>query len=176
MLLYGFSSCSVGYDADVVLLEFGGNDCDFNWAEVSEHPEREHQPNTPLDVFEQSYIAMISDLRRQHIHPLMMTIPPIDATRYLDWICHYGPDKTRILQFLGGDVQAIARFQELYSLSLFNIAAQTHTQIVDIRSSFLMRKDFPSLLCKDGIHPTEKGHQLITSVFADFASRMLPAL
>jgi acyl-CoA thioesterase I len=163
-----------GLDADIVVLEFGGNDCDFAWNEVAEYPEKEHLPKTSMDDFESTYIQMITDLRSQHISPLMMTIPPIDAQRYLNWICHIGGlDKTRILQWLGGDVQIIARYQELYSHALSRIASQTHTQIVDVRSSFLSRKDCSSLICRDGIHPNEKGHVLITEIFSQFASRVL---
>lgn len=162
-----------GFDCDIVLLEFGGNDCDFAWDKVAMSPEDEHFPNTPLDVFEDSYYKIISDLRQLKIHPLMMTIPPIDAERYLNWISQHGVDRERLLKWLGGDPQAIARYQELYSHTLSRIAANTHTQIVDIRSAFLSRRDFSSLLCLDGIHPNEKGHELITSVFADYAQKLL---
>jgi len=163
-----------GLDADIVVLEFGGNDCDFAWNEIAAHPEMDHYPKTSMEDFETTYKQMITDLRSKHISPLMMTIPPIDAQRYLDWICHMGGlDKARILQWLGGDTQIIARYQELYSHALSRIASQTHTQIVDVRSSFLSRKDCASLMCRDGIHPNEKGHALITGVFSQFASRVL---
>ena len=33
------------------ILEFGGNDCDYNWAEVSENPYRQHLCNTPIALF-----------------------------------------------------------------------------------------------------------------------------
>ncbi len=33
------------------IIEFGGNDCDFNWEEVAAAPEREHIPKTPLEAF-----------------------------------------------------------------------------------------------------------------------------
>ncbi|HBG77081.1 MAG TPA: SGNH/GDSL hydrolase family protein, partial [Clostridiales bacterium] len=32
-------------------LEFGGNDCDFDWAAISEHPKGSHVPFTPLAKF-----------------------------------------------------------------------------------------------------------------------------
>lgn len=163
-----------GLEADIVVLEFGGNDCDFAWNEIAEQPEAEHFPKTSMEDFESTYKQMIAELRSRHISPLMMTIPPIDAQRYLDWICHMGGlDKTRILKWLGGDTQIIARYQELYSHALSRIASQTHTQIVDVRSCFLSRKDCASLMCRDGIHPNEKGHVLITSIFSQFASRVL---
>ena len=33
--------------------------------------------------------------------------------------------------------------------------------MIDIRSAFLVRKDYTDYLCEDGIHPNEKGHRLI---------------
>ena len=35
----------------VVLLEYGGNDCNYNWAEVADNPNGEFLPNTPEDKF-----------------------------------------------------------------------------------------------------------------------------
>ena len=39
-----------------------------------------------------------------------MTLPPLDASRYLSWITRSGPSRERIMQFLG-DTQRIYRFQ-----------------------------------------------------------------
>ena len=30
---------------DIVLLEYGGNDCAFNWDEVADNPDANHLPN-----------------------------------------------------------------------------------------------------------------------------------
>ena len=35
---------SPALEPDVVLIEYGGNDCDFNWDEVAKNPEADHQP------------------------------------------------------------------------------------------------------------------------------------
>lgn len=37
-----------GMDSQAALLEFGGNDCDYDWAAVARDPEGDHQPKTPL--------------------------------------------------------------------------------------------------------------------------------
>ena len=34
-------------EADYVLFEYGGNDCDYKWAEISERPDDVHHPNVP---------------------------------------------------------------------------------------------------------------------------------
>ena len=41
------------------LLEFGGNDCDFDWSAVSERPQAHHEPHTPLKQFEALYTKAI---------------------------------------------------------------------------------------------------------------------
>ena len=97
-----------------------------------------------------------------------MTLPPIDSLRYFDHICRGGLNKEAILSFLQGDIHAIARFQELYSLKIKAIAKETRTVLVDVRSAFLSCRDYTSLLCDDGIHPTREGHFLIASSFADY--------
>ena len=33
---------------DYVLIEIGGNDCNFHWDEVALYPDRTHEPNVPL--------------------------------------------------------------------------------------------------------------------------------
>lgn len=156
-----------GLDCDRVLLEYGGNDCDFLWDEVSAQPDSEHQPKTPLITFGQTLKAMIAQLRTLAIEPILMTLPPINSDRYLDHICRGGLDRKSILHWLG-DLDNIERYQELYSLRVATVALETKTQLIDIRSGFLINRDCSSLICKDGIHPSEKGHELIMDMLRDF--------
>jgi len=95
-------------------------------------------------------------------------LPPIDSMRYLNHICRNGINKEAILKWLHGDAQSIARFQELYSLQINSIAKKTGTILIDVRSAFLQRRDYASLICDDGIHPNREGHLLIASSFAEF--------
>ena len=158
-----------GVDCQVALLEYGGNDCDFNWEEVAAHPEHEHFPHTPLAVFEQTYCQMIETLRSYGIIPIVMSLPPIDSIKYFHWFCRKGLDQERILHWLG-DVELIYRHQELYSLAATKVAMKMKTLYVDVRSAFLDRHNFKELLCDDGIHPSSKGQVLIRDVFTNFAN------
>jgi lysophospholipase L1-like esterase len=154
---------------DIAVLEYGGNDCDFNWAEVAEKPDSPHEPNTPLAVFKNTYLQIINDLKSRSIVPVIMSLPPICAEKYFNWITRNGLSKEKILSWLG-DVQTIARYQELYSLAVTEIALSTSSQLIDIRSAFLERRDYARLICDDGIHPNLDGHELITKVCTDFAA------
>ena len=48
---------------DVVFIEFGGNDCDFDWEAIAQNPERDYQPRTALKDFEASLRAIIENVR-----------------------------------------------------------------------------------------------------------------
>jgi lysophospholipase L1-like esterase len=147
---------------DYTVLEFGGNDCDYNWAEVAKEPMREHLCNTPISQFREKYTEMIGRVRQNGGRPVLLNLPPIDPQRYFSWISR-GLNGDSILTFLGG-IETIYRWQEMYSKTVEELAAGEEIPLIDIRSEFLNRKDYSPYLCADGIHPNEKGHQLISGV------------
>ncbi len=153
------------------LLEFGGNDCDFRWNEVAQRPADDHCPRTCLPRFLQIAAAMLDDLRARGVKPILMTLPPLDAERYLRFIAQRGSDAREILRFLG-DAQMIYRFHEYYSNAIARLALQTGTFLVDVRGYFLDKRNFQNLLCQDGVHPNVEGHRLILDAFADFATHL----
>ena len=67
---------------DYTVLEFGGNDCNFNWAEVAENPLAPHTCQTPLEEFQRTYEWMIEQVRARGGKPVALSLPPIDAQRY----------------------------------------------------------------------------------------------
>lgn len=147
-------------NCQVVALEFGGNDCDFDWQAIHARPDAKHQPRTPLDLFTRTYTGLIEALKQRKITPIVMNLPPIDSERYLDFICLDGLSKDRILEFLG-DINMIYRFQELYSQTIEKIAVKTGALLIDVRGAFLKRLDFRDLISIDGIHPNLAGHELL---------------
>jgi len=153
---------------DVVILEFGGNDCDFDWDSIADHPEMTHQPKTEFSAFRQAMEDTIETLKQQNIVPVLMTLPPLDSDRYFSWITKTGNSSEKnILQFLGS-VSRIYWWQEKYNSAILSIAKETKTIWIDIRSAFLQTSDYRKYLCKDGIHPNSKGHSLIAKVILDF--------
>lgn len=157
-----------GLDCDYILLEYGGNDCDFDWPAVSADPGFAHQPRTPLLAFKQQMQDMIDLLTGKKIRPILMSLPPISAERYLDFIVSKGLDRASILRFLG-DCQQIYRFHEMYSLAVTGLALRNDCVYVPMREAFLAEPDSPSHICSDGIHPNEKGHLLMKRVFTEMA-------
>ncbi len=154
-----------GLAADTIVLEYGGNDADFHWAEIAERPYDEHEPNTPLPIFLKELGALVDRVRACQKKPILTTLPPISASRYLDWITRGGLSKENILLWLG-DADAIYRYQERYSNGIKALAEQKGVDLVDLRDAFLAQRQLLPYLCEDGIHPNSAGQQLIHNAFA----------
>lgn len=153
---------------DIVVVEFGGNDCDFNWEEVANNPLGEHVPNTDFNLFQNSLKDLVSSLKGNNITPVLMTLPPIDADRYFKWISKYSDSMgSNILRFLGS-VNKIYWWQERYSSAVINVAQETNTKWIDVRGAFLQTPDYRKLICKDGIHPNTEGHKIIADKIFEF--------
>ncbi|HPE94975.1 MAG TPA: SGNH/GDSL hydrolase family protein [Bacillota bacterium] len=152
-------------ESDITLLEFGGNDCDFDWKAVSDDPYYKHIPKTPIELFSELYAKAIERIRELGSTPVMLTPPPIDAEKYFR---HFSVDLVpeRVLIFLG-NVMHISRWQEMYSIAASRVARELSVPLIDIRSPFLARPDFDSLICSDGIHPSTAGHRLMFGALRD---------
>ena len=146
---------------DEIVLEFGGNDCDHNWAEIAANPYGLHFPNVPLEEFKKKYCEVLDSIRARGGTPVMTTLAPIQARRFFDWVSK-GLDRDAILIWLK-DIEYIYRWQELYNLAVRDIAAKKNVTLIDIRREFLLKHDLGDYLCLDGIHPNEEGHKLIAN-------------
>src|SRR5665648_31792 len=132
---------------NIVLMEYGGNDCDFNWNEVSNNPNADHKPKTDFDTFGNKLKETLN---------------------YLKWISKNDPlAETNILKYIGS-VTKIYWWQEKYSSAVLKIAEETNTKWIDIRGAFLQYPDFTKFICLDGIHPNEVGHKIIANKIIDF--------
>lgn len=149
-----------GISADFAIIEFGGNDCDFLWSEISEAPEKEHLPKTPEKEFENKMVTLIDMAKDSDMTPILVNLPPIDPNSYFDFITKKGLCANNIIKWLG-DIEQIYRVHEKYSSLITNIAQKCSCKLFDVRSAFLSKKDPNSLLCADGIHPNAEGQKFI---------------
>ena len=154
-------------DSEVALLEFGGNDSDYDWAQVAASPDDVHQPKTPLPLFENELTDMVRTVRQKGITPVMMTLPPIHANRYFEFFTRNGLNKDNILRWLG-DVEFIYRWHERYNAAVVRVSQQCQCLLADIREVFLGQRHYEDWLCVDGIHPNEKGHAAMEEVLKEF--------
>lgn len=161
-----------GLSADYALVGYGGNDSDFNWQAVSDDPTGEHHPNTELPEFALRLRRTVNALRGKGVQPVLMTLPPIDAERYLSFICRRGPDRGRILGWLG-DCQMIYRYQELYSDTVAEVAAAEGVPLIGVRRAFLWDQNYCRMISADGIHLNMNGYRRLFDTISDWMSANL---
>lgn len=150
-----------GLRADAAIIEFGGNDCNFDWAVIADSPDAQHDPATPPKQYEDALRRMVAVLRARGLRPILMTLPPINAERYFQFLVGDKLNGGNILRWLG-DVNRIYRFQEWYSGMAACIARELCVELLDLRALCLARQDFVTrLLCADGLHMNEEGQRFV---------------
>lgn len=155
-------------EPEVVLIEFGGNDCDFDWEAIAKNPFLDHQPKTGYAEFVRRLTEMVVQVQEFGKTPLLMTLPPLNAPSYFNWFTGGDAEKgASILKWLG-DVTRIYWWHERYSCAIERVARQTGANLIDVRSEFLAQEDFREYLCVDGIHPNHEGHHLIAGSIREF--------
>ena len=157
---------------EYAVLELGGNDCDYDWAEVADAPEAAHDCKTPPEKFMAAYRRAIRLLRDSGRKVILATLPPVNSERYLRFLCRDGLSRDNIVRWLG-DVEHIYRWQESYSRMVEQLAREEKVPLIDLRGAFL--RDFrrpEALLCADGIHPSMQGQGLIFDTLSGFARKL----
>lgn len=156
---------------DIVLIEYGGNDCDYNWDEVAAHPDRIHLPNLTPDAFEQNLHHMVNAIRNTGKTPVLVNLPPLNSTSYFNW---FGKGdairKKRILKWLKKE-DHIYWWHEKYSYIVDKVAHLTNSHLINIRHAFLEQREYRDFICEDGIHPNEYGQQLIEKAFLHYIEK-----
>lgn len=158
----------------IVVLEYGGNDCDFDWRAVAEAPGEEHLCHTPAEAFSFTLEQLVSLVRRRGGTPVLCTLPPLDANRYLNWITRNGLSRENILKFIGVP-ERIYRWQEFYSSLVARAAKAMDCLCLPIRDAFLESVRDEDVMCLDGIHPNSQGHRLMADAAIEMAAGVFPA-
>ncbi len=155
--------------SDYTLLEFGGNDCDFNWGKIADSPADEHLPKTILDSFKEKFGKLIEKVRALGSKPVIISLPPIDSEYYFSFISRFmnAGQRNNVFNWLGGDINVISRWHEMYNRALFEISGLMQAPIIDITTPFDKHQGtMRALYCADGIHPNADGHKLIAASIA----------
>ena len=156
-----------GMDARWALVAYGGNDSDFDWEAVAAAPEQDHLPRTTLPEFTEKLHCAVTALKSAGVQPVLMSLPPIDPRRYLNFICRNGLDRSAILRWLG-DEDMIYRHQELYSDTVTELAYANNVPLIHVRQAFLADHHMNDLLSADGIHLTMDGYGKLFDTLADW--------
>ena len=154
----------------LAVIEYGGNDCDLDWRAVSARPEIFHDGKTPLAEFGELLRLFARGAAERGLEPVMVLPPPIDPQRYFDWVCR-DLDREAVRAYLG-DICHIGRWHASYVEAIREAAGKAGASLLDLYTPFLRARDYPALICEDGIHPTEAGQELIARVAMEVMGEM----
>ena len=156
-------------DADMVLMNFGGNDCDFNWAQISKSPLDVHRPNTEIGEFSSTYARIVDHVKARRRMPVLSTLVPVQKDKYIDYMCRKGNlDRSNVDLWIQNNGIELDSLQASYSDAVRSVAQSREIPLVDVRSAFEAQGNPASLLCEDGVHPNARGQKLICDCFETF--------
>ena len=146
-----------------VLMCYGGNDSDYDWKAIADQPEAEHQPRTPLRIFEKTYVRVVTKIREMGYTPLIMSLPPMNAQQYYEFFTSSFDEqqKANVMKWLKGSVNTIWAGHELYNDAVKRVANATDCVLVDCTTTL---GDGQGYLCDDGIHPNRAGQSIIAKI------------
>ena len=149
-------------NAQYALLCYGGNDSDYNWRAIAQSPKGEHQPKTPISIFEKTYARIIDKVRKAGLTPIVMSMPAMDAERYYQFFTSVFSDeeKRNVSRWLKNGTDAIWAGHELYNDAIKRVAAATDAILVDVSKAFSQPDKY---LCIDGIHVNAMGQTKIAA-------------
>ena len=160
-------------DSDIVLMNFGGNDCNYDWDAISQSPLDMHRPNTELDQFVDYYNRMIDFVLEKRSLPVVATLLPVQDKKYIDYVCKVrNLDREKVLSWVKGRKTSLSEHQKAYSDAVSEIASTRSIPVIDLRSAFCKRNS-ASLIGPDGIHPNARGQKVISGCFEAFVSDYL---
>ncbi len=149
-----------GETADFCIIEFGSNDCDYDWGVLVQ--------KVPLENYLENLKQMVSLCRANKVTPLMMGLIPYVCDDWFKTIIK-GQDEKAILDFLGGSPETLGKNQLVYKNAQADFVEKNNVQFLDPWELFQGHKE---LMCYDGIHPNEKGYQLLADAWVKFLSEV----
>ncbi len=152
-----------GGHADFCIIEFGSNDCDYDWniftpgAELP--PFEEIQPKVPLEEYISNISEMVKLCRDNKVTPIIMNLVPYVCDDWFKTITK-GQDAEAILRFLSGNPETLGKNQEKYNSALTKFAKDNKVKILDYWEITTRIEDFKKkYMGPDGIHLNEDGYE-----------------
>ncbi|QQE78981.1 GDSL-type esterase/lipase family protein [Alicyclobacillus sp. SO9] len=143
---------------DYVLIEIGGNDCDFRWDEVADAKDNPHTPIVPLDRYISNLQHLVKRIREAGATPILMNLIPLDPVRY--YTRRYEQHGSNIAHWIA-TCGGIEHWHGMYNRALVQLAKEWDMLMLDVRTAFKEAGDLRELLSDDGIHPTRKGYRAL---------------
>lgn len=149
-----------GESADFCVIEFGSNDCDYDWGTLVQ--------KVTLEDYLANLTAMVKLCREHKVTPLMMGLIPYVCDDWFKTIIK-GHDEAAILNFLGGSAETLGKNQLIYKNAQADFVQKNNVQFLDPWTIFQGHKE---LMCYDGIHPNEEGYQQLSKAWIKFLSEV----
>ena len=149
-----------GGQADFCVIEFGSNDCDYDWGSLVQ--------KVPLEQYLENLAAMVKLCRDNKVTPLMMGLIPYVCDDWFKTIIK-GQNEAAILDFLGGSPEQLGKNQLIYKNAQADFVQKNNVQFLDPWTLFEGHKEY---MCFDGIHPNEKGYELLSKAWIKFLSEV----
>lgn len=149
-----------GGQADFCIIEFGSNDCDYDWGSLVQ--------KVPLEQYLENLTAMVKLCRDNKVTPLMMGLIPYVCDDWFKTIIK-GQNEAAILDFLGGSPEQLGKNQLIYKNAQADFVQKNNVQFLDPWTIFEGHKEY---MCFDGIHPNEKGYKLLSKAWIKFLSEV----
>ncbi|MBR1835489.1 MAG: SGNH/GDSL hydrolase family protein [Bacteroidales bacterium] len=157
-------------DGDLVVLEYGGNYCNFDWAAISANPDADHLPLLSFGQFREFYGNAITKCQAIGARVALLTLPTLLPQRYFDLVSR-NLNRDNLRQWIGGDVCSLSRWNEQYNEEILSLAAQYQVPVIDINPSFLQHHYLEDCYSDDGMRPNSTGHTVIAELVADWERR-----
>lgn len=145
----------------VVVIQFGINDAAVD---VWKQPPAT-APRVAREDFEKNLRWMIATLREKKVRPILMTTNPLRWTSKLREMYGkppYDPEKAD-----GFDTPVLAGYNEVVR----SVARELDVPLVDVHAAFVAAD--PDRLLLDGMHPNERGHQMVAELLLPVVRQQL---
>ncbi len=149
-----------GETADFCIIEFGSNDCDYDWGTLIQ--------KVPLAGYLENLKQMVNLCRANKVTPLMMGLIPYVCDDWFKTIIK-GQNEAAILNFLGGTAETLGKNQLIYKNAQADFVKENNVQFLDPWELFQGHKE---LMCYDGIHPNEDGYVKLSDAWVSFLSQV----
>ena len=161
-----------GGEADFCIIEFGSNDCDYDWnifkPDAELPPASEIKQKVPLAEYLDNLNQMVALCRASKVTPVMMGLIPYVCDNWFKTIIK-GQDEAAILNFLGGTPETLGKNQLVYKNAQAEFVMKNNVQFLDPWELFA---GHPELMCFDGIHPNEKGYAVLAEAWIKLLSQV----
>ena len=164
-----------GGEADFCIIEFGSNDCDYDWNFFATDKQQtaaldpvELKPKVPLEQYLENLTQMVNLCRTKKITPIIMGLIPYVCDSWFKTITK-GHDEKAILNFLGGTAETLGKNQLVYKNALSDFVQKNNVQFFDPWGLFCNN---PELMCFDGIHPNEQGYSYLGLGWINFLPKV----